>query len=118
MTTGEEVARVLEEALELMNDSGAHWTKGTYRELNDQGEMSYCAVGAVCAIVNQNPYDGYKHNVLAEGALRALASAYRPLRNEHAYHYRVVTWNDSARTKWDDVVRRFRKAAAKARKGI
>lgn len=48
-----QIADSLEKARDKMNDSGAHWLKGALRSRNDDGEMKYCSIGAINAVVPQ-----------------------------------------------------------------
>jgi hypothetical protein len=45
----EKVIQGLRDAVELMNDGGAHWLKGGYISRRLSGEKSYCSMGAVFA---------------------------------------------------------------------
>jgi hypothetical protein len=111
---GERVARVLEDALALMNDSGAHWVQGEYMVSNGE-EMFFCSVGAIRKASGHSPFD-MSDPPLTAAAIRAVASAYRSIDKNDPGRYRVIKWNDNPKTTWDTVVRRFGRAAAKARK--
>ena len=43
-------AKLVEEALALMNDEGKHWVKGAFRHISGD-KVSYCAVGAIRQVV-------------------------------------------------------------------
>lgn len=46
--TASEVQRVLRESRDKMNNKGAHWIKGTLSKKQKNGEVAFCAIGAIC----------------------------------------------------------------------
>lgn len=119
MATREEVLDVLDRALALMNDEGAHWTQRCYSTRNnDDVSAMYCPVGAVAQVTHQNPlryaqwgYHAETDDVGAE-ALFALSRAYG---GEEAFDVsdavaKVTGWNDRNDTNWAKVVLRFKRA--------
>lgn len=75
--TRKEIYKKLRAARRLMNNSGAHWTRGQLRRTNrNTGEVSYCMVGGVCeAIGVRGANEGYRVPKVARPALMALAQS-------------------------------------------
>ena len=117
--TNAEVADVLEQALALMNDSGAHWTQGRYEIRIADGERQYCSVGAVNkASGQQNRYAAYmkfSRIPLRDAALDALAAGLRNSQFASTSWDKITHWNDNERRKWPDIVARFQKTIARLR---
>lgn len=115
--TSEEVARTLDKAVELMNDSGKHWIKGRYvsDEPMDDGRPGYCSVGAIEAATRQLPDLAeldYSARVSVQfAAVKALATAYgRDPETWFDHNQVVINWNDRSDTTWDKIVKRFERA--------
>lgn len=106
-------AKVLRKALQLMNNSGAHWTKHYFEDKNpDTGETRYCSVGAIDKIINSSRLgDG---EVILDVALDALAFGLP--RSSLSNETRVTQWNDRPQRTWDDVVQRFNNAIERLEK--
>ncbi len=129
LPTAEEVADVLDRAIELMNDTGKHWVQGRFQQcLDDPDEFAYCSVGAIRKAAGISNVD-FNDNPVSSAAVAAVARAYLPitkdqLRDEwHSGTANVVmNWNDSNGTAWEQVVRRFKRARtrvlARAKKGL
>lgn len=123
--TPEEVIEVLDRAIELMNDNGAHWTQGAFVRFPPHGDAAkYCSVGAIRKAAGANPDQGDPNNVVVVAAIQAVARATIPydvgLRSEERggdwAGNLVIGWNDSADTTWNKVVARFRRARARVEK--
>lgn len=106
-------ARVLRKALKLMNNSGAHWTKGDFEDTHpDTGETRYCSVGALDKIIHSTRVkDG---DIVLDTALDALAFGLP--RSSLGSETRVTQWNDRPQRTWDDVVKRFNNAIERLEK--
>lgn len=107
-------SEVLRNALELMNDTGAHWTQGAWTDLQGPNETPrYCSVGAINATVHNEPLN----YLLREEALKALAYGLPTPGPKGPYAenemHKVIKWNDNPRRKWADIVARFEKAIAR-----
>jgi hypothetical protein len=112
--TDAQVAQVLEEALALMNNSGAHWTKGQF-SMKVGDETLYCAIGGIRAAA-----PGADKQTLRDRAVVALASNLHITPKPKLPHYarrEIISWNDRRLTEWPDVKRIFTKAAKKLRSG-
>lgn len=117
--TNEQVADVLDKAVALMNNEGAHWLKGQFRLTVDK-ETSYCAIGGIQAAA-----PGEANRRLRDRAVFALvedipseqfpSSTY--LRTKEAWaRAKVMAWNDSHRTQWTDIKKVFTAASKRLRK--
>lgn len=107
--TDEDVAKVLLNARELMNNRGKHWIKWEFRRKNKNGELCYCSIGAIRAAA-----PGDKNKRLRAAAFRALAQLIDPNYadgTKTAAQSVIMSFNDSDSTKWGDVSKLFRKAA-------
>ena len=129
--TPNDVVEVLDKAIELMNDTGKHWTQGRFKvglNINDDGvvvDYAYCAVGAIRAASGVKMVD-YGSNPLADAAVEAVARATIPHVKNSREDERsslavtpvtVVTgWNDNDGTNWEKVVRRFQRARTRVLK--
>jgi hypothetical protein len=137
----ENVANILRHAREAMNDSGAHWTQGTFEKyLNDDtGERAFCSIGAVDHITNQGvrPYatdeEWEMASEIKSAVIFALAEdemlAGIDLSDlEKADYYggevekerylnevRVIRFNDKNDTTWEDVEALFKRAEERVR---
>jgi hypothetical protein len=102
------VAKALLEARDLMNDSGAHWTKGHFRWTNRKTrETKFCSVGAIREVSKKQPE-------LRREMLHALWSVLpTPYQFRKTRQTAVLTWNDSASRSWSDISQTFKKAAAR-----
>jgi hypothetical protein len=47
LTPDPKAAKLLRDALELMNDAGRHWTRRSFKRTLDDGSLAYCALGAL-----------------------------------------------------------------------
>jgi hypothetical protein len=112
----EEAARVLDEALALMNDEGKHWVKNGYMAPTEDGSYGFCSVGAVRRVIYGSVVPpammSTNRSRLERKALRALCDAYgpSPALNHHGEAMVIISWNDRSDTTWDKVVKRFTKA--------
>jgi hypothetical protein len=118
----ERAIAALDAALELMNDSGAHWVQCTYKTqdpVDDNGRYGYCSLGAIHEVTGG--WEGateIRKNRPRHLAVTALADAYRPHgRRSSKVIDTITTWNDSSKTTWDDVKKRFARAKSRIRKG-
>lgn len=112
----ERVIEVLDAALELMNDSGAHWTQGTYKSSypEDDGKYAFCTIGALHEVTGG--WDGDERTLedpVLLAATQALADAYAP--DDYATARwqigdKVINWNDDEDTNWKKVRARFTRA--------
>lgn len=123
MATREDVIEVLDRALALMNDEGAHWVQGSYHRRDYYGNDGdlYCSVGAISQVATGDPltfstwgFHSGGGDVAAE-ALYALMQAYTTYGSEEPHYIeeavsRVTEWNDRPTTNWDKVVLRFKRA--------
>ena len=120
-TETQEIVDVLDRAIELMNESGAHWTQGSFRRPlgYDLHEYAYCSVGGIREAAGvRDP--AWSDNDLSRAAIAAVARAYLPTQKErhdsewdHGTTNIVIDWNDSGNTNWTKVVRRFKRARAR-----
>lgn len=110
------IAEVLLGALKIMNDKGAHWTKGTWSGLNDEGEPNYCSVGALRRFTTGSA--SYTGDSTREAGI-ALARLLPPSEVERNdcedvriwWESRIVEWNDAQDREWAEIVEKFREAA-------
>lgn len=106
--TDKQVAKVLDEALALMNDSGAHWLQGSYKVTDRKTrEMSFCSVGAIRQLTTYN-------EPLRKRAYSALASQIPGYYSYMNPRNAIEKWNDS-RSDWHQIVEGFTKASQKLR---
>ena len=109
----EEIADVLERALELMNDEGKHWLKGEYKGMATDGKHNFCSAGAIMeATETASSVDPVNIAIFTQLA-RDLPDA--PVPHSSDPLDRIVTFNDNESTTWQDVVSVFRKAVARLR---
>ena len=114
----EKTAKLLKDALELMNDSGAHWTQGTYRTEEDSpdGKPLYCSLGALRHVAFEDVVLGSVEDEaglhiygLAVSALAEVVCAEEvPL---GFGENRVIDFNDDPGRVWPEIVEAFTKAA-------
>lgn len=109
-----EAAKLLEAAVQLMNNEGAHWIQGHYRHIDDKGETSYCAIGAINHLSGKVPGDSWERSEVRYAAIAALGHGLQNGLSNDAEE-RVIRWNDNERRKWPDIVKRFNRAAARLR---
>jgi hypothetical protein len=120
--TDTEVADVIEKALTLMNEKGAHWIKGDYRS---ECGTKFCSVGGLRAAIGlyDDAYDALtylqqlRRGQILDQASYAIAKKIDPdysgtLYNASAF---VIGWNDKESRTWNDVVGAFMGAAATLR---
>lgn len=109
MTQKELAVRALDRAVELMNDEGAHWAKGSYRKYNDDNEVAYCSVGAIRKVLPYWSVGGSEDHKAYESAVIALAQTVsdEAIDDEHDAWNDVIEWNDRASTKWEQVKEAF-----------
>lgn len=130
--TGKEIAAKLREALASMNDSGAHWYQGDYNFYDDDGEVSYCSLGAInLATMNDPigvPYTGDERVADRDAVVTALAKQIDydlpetvvippGVKEAESFASKIVYWNDDPERGWPDIVAAFTAAADKAEKG-
>lgn len=117
------VAQALREALQLMNNEGAHWLKGAYARYGDSDdERAYCSAGAINFVTAGHPEaigtESTKEPMIALAAvLEDVPPPTEPTDDWTEFDYalnRVVTWNDTPERTWEDIVRKFTEAAEKA----
>lgn len=102
------IAEKLRAALELMNDGGKHWAKGSYRTINEDEEYSFCAVGAIQQVTPFYSMRSERDECLV-ALNEQLPPAYRDYYDEPWKN--IVTWNDESGRTWDQVVDVFTRAA-------
>lgn len=121
--SAQRVVEILDRAIELMNDSGAHWTQGAFkRRLDGEAEYAYCSVGAIREASGFDA-DQTTSDDLTVAAIEAVARATIPYTqkvraDEHrAYAPNIVIhWNDDPDTTWRKVVTRFKRARTRVLK--
>lgn len=138
MELKEKVAQGLRKAVEVMNDVGAHWTKGQLRD-QEGGEDKFCSLGAIYYVTgldidridqadDEGEYDLVKDLVrdFGDAELRlaliqelseeikefqpsfARYNSGAPLDDRMAW---ITGWNDFADRDWNDIVAMFERAA-------
>lgn len=131
------VVQALRAALAKMNDTGAHWTKRSMYDQNQQGEDMFCSLGAILAVTGvdvakyeQIVDDGEDPTFLFEdgdietrkAVVEALAlSVPKPitsLRDANTLYNVITYWNDAQAESWDDVQKTFAKAEKIAVEGV
>lgn len=138
MLLKERVAQGLRKAIELMNDVGAHWTKGQLRDQED-GEDKFCSLGAIYYITNldidtiiqtddDGDYDAGRELVRTAGDAELRLALIQELANEIAVvspetatwnpaetldkkQGWITSWNDAADRDWNDIVALFERTA-------
>lgn len=108
--TGKEIADKLRQALALMNDSGAHWTKG--RSWDPETEK-YCAIGAIRKVVTGDPYGVSPEETQTAKALAKAIEQEEDVTSSDATDI-ITQWNDVDYRQWPDIVTTFTKAAETA----
>lgn len=106
-----DIAEKLRAALELMNDNGKHWTKGSYRSYDyETGDYFYCSVGAVRNVVMNaaDVYAGTGDRCL-EALNKQLPEKARQLFDQPWKN--IICWNDDKDRTWEEVVDLFTRAA-------
>ncbi len=112
----EDLAAMLDEAVELMNSKGAHWTQGTYVKQIGGGEHAYCSVGAIRQIAAMRFPGVKKQYEMRELLVEKLAEELPPgYDGSEGPENKVISWNDDHQTTWAKVRYRFRAAAKKLR---
>lgn len=138
MDLKEKVAQGLRKAVEVMNDVGAHWTKGQLRD-QEGGRDKFCSLGAIYYVTaldidellrkeDDGEYGSIK-DLVREGdgaelrlalitelseeikAVKPSAASYKtgePLDDRMAW---ITGWNDAADRDWNDIVAMFERAA-------
>ena len=138
MLLKERVAQGLRKAVEVMNDVGAHWTKGELRKIED-GEEQFCSLGAIYYITDldldeilraeEDDEDGRARDLVREvgdaelrvALIQELSAEIReveptfaryasgdPLDDRMAW---ITCWNDNGERDWNDIVAMFERAA-------
>jgi len=109
-----------------MNQKGAHWTQGSYRQRaypypswGESGVESFCSAGAIQQVVAGDPYAHQK--VIPHAKRRLIQRAMIELMggkidNSTEALHEIVTWNDSPDTTWSKVSARFTRTANRLRK--
>lgn len=118
MTVDKQAAALLAEAVGLLNNKGQHWTKGRFVEhrSEDPADNAYCAVGAVRAVDNKNPY-GLRRGPVFQRALEMLAETVTgkaPRSSSHGM-WLVIDWNDDPNRAWPEVRSTFQTTIRKLR---
>jgi hypothetical protein len=138
MAAKEKVAKALRDAKELMNSTGAHWTKGVLRRGKD--EVQYCSLGAIWQVtgldvealmrledLGQTSPFVIREKIATEGeaevrqeAAKALAEvivdagrSQYGLTTEQYVECAITDWNDREVRTWDEVVEIFDRAVAR-----
>lgn len=129
--TKEQVADLLKNARELMNNSGAHWIKGAYstRIRADYSggepvfEHAYCSMGAIRHLTDEEGDQKIRWEATkALGEVEAIKAI--PMTEADAYDIadryevaftRIVRWNDADERTWADVDAAFREAEKRVR---
>lgn len=106
----------LRKAIELMNNGGKHWVKGSFfRPIGDGGSVGYCAVGAIATSVGWGGNGGENEpllNALSSELLITLGEEPRITwtLNKESYSYRPVVdpsaifrFNDAHERTWVEV---------------
>lgn len=111
--TNQDVAQLLDDARELMNDKGAHWVKGRLRETDRKTkEVSFCSVGAIYHLTRG---EDRRKKALRKAALAELSESIR-----HATYgwsgSMIMGWNDAPNRTWSQVSSKFTSTAKKLRK--
>lgn len=106
----EEVSRALLQAIKLMNDKGAHWTRFKFKLKLEDGTHRYCAVGAIREVAA-----GRSNTSLRIAMYRALNAAIgKPWAGSAISP--IMAWNDSESGGWEGIRGGFKKAAMMALK--
>lgn len=136
MATKQEVIDTLQQALDLMNDSGAHWIQGA---LTNSGRTRYCSLGAVYQVTNVD-IDEFLGATSAEQILSALEGGDVELRTqlvsalanavprEHrnpgwmssyqGQEWIITGYNDEDDRTWEEIVAFFERAKTYAEHGV
>lgn len=119
--TSTAAAKLLEDALRLMNDSGKHWIKRNYKvwkKFNGKEEECFCAVGAIRSAYGENYLQlserdnkNYSSFTAANKFLLETINEI-PLKKTGKYQS-IEQWNDSPLNTWKNVERTFEKARQK-----
>ena len=138
MELKEKVAAGLRKAVEVMNDVGAHWTKGQLRD-RESGEDKFCSLGAIYYVTaldidqieaydDEGEYDAVKDLIREYGdaelriaLIQELAAEIKevapslatfdsgaPLDDRMSW---ITGWNDAADRDWNDIVAMFERTA-------
>jgi hypothetical protein len=107
-----EAAQLLEEALALMNDKGAHWRQGSYRWTDRRtGEVSFCSVGAIREVSKGR---SALRSLMQEALAREVPASSRWL--GASPRHKIEFWNDDRERSWKDISKVFKTAARRLRK--
>lgn len=113
-----EIADVLERALQLMNDEGAHWTQFQYERPSSVG-TKFCAVGAINKVLGRDNRGAGAAKLTADSERDAVLEALaRDLPDNHEYARpwdQITGWNDNEDREWADIVEQFNQTAARLR---
>ena len=107
-----QVAETLEKARALMNSGGKHWMKGDYRGTKKRGgDTCYCAIGALCAVLEVSPDTIDVHDFGSECIIK-LVDALPPKadRKQGSATDCVITYNDAPNRRWKHIDALFRRA--------
>ena len=116
---GRQIADLLRQARDLMNDQGKHWIQGQSATLRgfDDGQPQYerfCSIGAIRYVLTGDPFnDGNAdENYLVQclDAQITLPGA----RGDYQGSDKVVLWNDMTGREWGEVYEAFTNAALSA----
>lgn len=110
----EKVAKLLTDALNLMNDNGSHWVQGHEKIAHPKNpdEFRYCTIGAIKELA-----PGKKNKNLRAKAYRRLARA-NPFWKGYAFRSieDIININDSHRMNWNKMENWFKTAINACRK--
>lgn len=108
----EEVAAYLDKAVELMNDSGAHWHQGHWFGRNNEDQTTYCSLAAIRCAVDGGITENSEESVQVRNALAAVLppSEDESLDPFYGLSDRVTLWNDKEGRTWEEVVDKFKEA--------
>ena len=109
MSVDQKAAKLLADALALMNDGGRHWYQGDFTGETEKGDKGYCASGALRMAA---------FGRIEENAARPEWAAYLIARKalKDIIGDSIPYWNDASNRTWADVRRAFRSAIKSLKK--
>lgn len=124
MSVDLKAAKLLDDAVALMNDEGRHWGKHWWKQMFDD-EARYCAVGAIRACrYGTTETNELRNRTLALSADPVYMAALKSLDAvlelpqvsiTKTMTDRITNWNDADGRRWDEIKLGFSKAAQRLR---
>ena len=114
---GRQIADLLRQARDLMNDQGKHWIKGqsaTLKAINfGQPEYDkFCSIGAIRYVLTGNPFDN--DNADENYLVDCLVAQINLPGKDYEGSDKVILWNDSTDREWGEIYEAFTNAALSA----